>query len=57
MAAIHSNIVLRPGESGIAAIHQVRFLGDKIFELWDINQPVPLIPPTGMACSKIGAKI
>ena len=45
MVAIHSYIVPRPGESGIAAIHQFRFLGDKIFKLWDIDQPVPTDSP------------
>jgi predicted SnoaL-like aldol condensation-catalyzing enzyme len=45
MVAIHSHIVLRPGENGIAAIHLFRFLGDKIVELWDVDQPIPSNSP------------
>jgi predicted SnoaL-like aldol condensation-catalyzing enzyme len=41
MVAIHSFIVPRAGESGIAAVHLFRFLGGKIIELWGIDQPVP----------------
>ena len=41
LVAIHSHIVLRPGEPGLATIHLFRFKGDKIVEIWDIGQPVP----------------
>ncbi len=43
--AVHSRIVLRPGETGIAAVHLFRFDGDKIVEMWDIGQPVPAYSP------------
>lgn len=43
--AVHSNIVLKPGEKGIAAVHLFRFEGDRIVEMWDIGQPVPADSP------------
>ena len=39
--AVHSHIVLRPGETGISAVHLFRFQKDKIVEMWDCGQPVP----------------
>lgn len=41
LVAVHSHIVLRPGEKGIAVVHIFRFHEDKIVEIWDIGQPVP----------------
>jgi len=41
LVAVHSHILPRQGEGGIAAFHLFRFHGDKIVELWDIGQPVP----------------
>lgn len=41
LVAVHSHIVLRPGDSGIAAFHPFRFHGDRIVEMWDCGQPVP----------------
>lgn len=41
LVAIHSHVVLRPGEPGLATIHLFRFKGNKIVEIWDIGQPVP----------------
>jgi predicted SnoaL-like aldol condensation-catalyzing enzyme len=45
LVAIHSHIVPRPGEAGIAAVHLFRYQGQKIIEIWDINQPVPVDSP------------
>jgi predicted SnoaL-like aldol condensation-catalyzing enzyme len=45
LVAVHSNIVLRPGEKGIASVHLFRFEGDRIVEMWDIGQPVPADSP------------
>jgi predicted SnoaL-like aldol condensation-catalyzing enzyme len=45
LVAVHSHIVLRPGESGIAAVHLFRFQGDMIVEMWDCVQPVPADSP------------
>ncbi len=40
LVAVHSHIVLRPGETGIAVVHLFRFHDDKIVEMWDCGQPV-----------------
>ena len=45
LVAVHSHVVLRPGETGIAAVHLFRFHGDKIVEMWDCGQPVPADSP------------
>ncbi len=41
----HSHIVLRPGETGISAVHLFRFEGNKIVEMWDCGQPLPADSP------------
>lgn len=45
LVAVHSHIVLRPGESGVATFHLFRFQGDRIIEMWDCGQPVPSDSP------------
>lgn len=45
MVAVHSHIVLRPGEPGIAAVHLFRFQDNRIVEMWDCGQPVPADSP------------
>ncbi len=45
LVAVHSHIVLRPGETGISAVHLFRFDGNKIVEMWDCGQPVPADSP------------
>ncbi len=45
LVAVHSHIVQRPGEKGVAAVHLFRFQGDKIVEMWDYGQPVPADSP------------
>ncbi len=45
MVAVHSHIILNPGETGIATVHLFRFRGNKIVELWDFGQPVPADSP------------
>jgi predicted SnoaL-like aldol condensation-catalyzing enzyme len=39
--AVHSRLVLRPGEPGMSVVHVFRFQGDRIVEMWDCGQPVP----------------
>jgi predicted SnoaL-like aldol condensation-catalyzing enzyme len=39
MVAIHSRVILRPGDLGFAILHLFRFEGGKIVELWDFTQP------------------
>ncbi len=45
LVAVHSHIVLSPGEQGIATLHLFRFRENKIVELWDFGQPVPADSP------------
>jgi predicted SnoaL-like aldol condensation-catalyzing enzyme len=45
LIVIHSHIVLRQGEAGIAAIHLFRFQGNQIVEMWDIGEPIPADSP------------
>jgi predicted SnoaL-like aldol condensation-catalyzing enzyme len=45
LVAVHSHIVLQPGEPGLAAVHLFRFRDDKIVEMWDCGQPVPADSP------------
>lgn len=45
LVAIHSHVVLKPGETGIAVVHLFRFQGNRIVELWDCGQPVPADSP------------
>ncbi len=45
LVAVHSHIVLQPGEIGMATVHLFRFRGDKIVEMWDCGQPVPADSP------------
>jgi len=45
LVAVHSHIVTRPGDTGIAAVHVFRFREDKIVEMWDCGQPVPADSP------------
>ena len=43
--AVHSHVVLSPGDQGIATLHLFRFHQNKIVELWDFGQPVPADSP------------
>ena len=47
LVAVHSHIVPKPGDAGVAAVHLFRFERDKIVELWDCGQPVPADSPNG----------
>lgn len=50
LVAVHSNIILKPGESGISVVHIFRFERGKIVEMWDVGQAIPLESP-----NRIGA--
>ncbi len=41
LVAVHSRVILKPGELEVAVVHIFRFQGERIVELWDIGQPVP----------------
>jgi predicted SnoaL-like aldol condensation-catalyzing enzyme len=45
LVAVHSHVVLRPGEPGIATVHLMRFQADRIVELWDVGQAIPSDSP------------
>jgi len=42
LVATHSHVRQKPGGPGAAVVHIFRFENDKIAELWDLGQPVPL---------------
>jgi predicted SnoaL-like aldol condensation-catalyzing enzyme len=48
LVAVHSNIILKPGEPGVSTVHLFRFENGRIVEIWDIGQPVPLNSPNLM---------
>jgi predicted SnoaL-like aldol condensation-catalyzing enzyme len=50
LVAIHSNIILKPGEPGVSVVHLFRFERGKIVEMWDVGQAIPLDSP-----NRIGA--
>lgn len=42
LVATHSFIKQNQEDKGMALVHIFRFEGDKIVEMWDIGQPVPM---------------
>jgi predicted SnoaL-like aldol condensation-catalyzing enzyme len=45
--AVHSRIVMQREQPGHSVVHIFRFEGDKIAEMWDIGQDVPVETPNG----------
>ena len=45
LVAVHSNLILKPGEPGMAVVHIFRFEKGKIIEMWDIGQAIPFDSP------------
>jgi predicted SnoaL-like aldol condensation-catalyzing enzyme len=45
LVAVHSNLILKAGEPGMAVVHIFRFEAGKIVEMWDVGQAVPLETP------------
>jgi predicted SnoaL-like aldol condensation-catalyzing enzyme len=45
LVAVHSSIVMKPGEPGMAVVHIFRFEDGKIIEMWDIGQAIPVDSP------------
>ncbi len=41
IVAVHSKAHMEKGDRGYAIMHILRFVNDKIVELWDFGQPVP----------------
>lgn len=48
LVAVHSNIVMKPGEPGVAVVHIFRFEEGRIVEMWDIGQAIPVDSPNRM---------
>ena len=42
LVATHSHVRQKPADPGAGVVHIFRFENDKIVELWDLGQPVPL---------------
>ena len=42
LVAVHSHVRLDPDSPGIAAVHILRFSGDKVVEMWDVAQQIPV---------------
>jgi len=47
---VHSHLIMKLGEPGMAVVHIFRFEKGKIVELWDVGQVIPLDSP-----NRIGA--
>jgi predicted SnoaL-like aldol condensation-catalyzing enzyme len=45
LVAVHSRLEFKPGDPGMAVVHQFRFRGGKIVELWDCGQRLPADSP------------
>lgn len=45
LVVVHSNIIMKPGEPGIAVVHIFRFEKGRIIEMWDISQLLPVDSP------------
>lgn len=45
LVVIHSNLILKPGQPGISAVHIFRFDRGKIIEMWDVGQEIPIESP------------
>jgi predicted SnoaL-like aldol condensation-catalyzing enzyme len=48
LVAVHSNIVMKTGEPGIAVVHIFRFEDGRIAEMWDVGQTIPTDSPNRM---------
>jgi predicted SnoaL-like aldol condensation-catalyzing enzyme len=50
LVAVHSNIVMKTGEPGMAVVHIFRFEEGRIVEMWEVSQAIPADSP-----NRIGA--
>jgi predicted SnoaL-like aldol condensation-catalyzing enzyme len=41
LVAVHSHLVPKPGDAGMATVHLFRFRRGKIVEFWDCAQVIP----------------
>lgn len=42
LVAVHSHLKQTPLDIGFVVVHILRFKSDKIVELWDLGQPIPV---------------
>jgi predicted SnoaL-like aldol condensation-catalyzing enzyme len=45
LVMVHSNLIIKPGEPGMAVVHIFRFDRGKIVEMWDVGQQIPADSP------------
>ena len=45
LVAVHSHMVLKPGEAGLITLHLFRFQNEKIAEMWDFCAAIPADSP------------
>ncbi len=45
LVAVHSHVILKPGEAGYGTLHLFRIREGRIVEMWDLAQPVPVDSP------------
>jgi len=41
LAVVHSHLIMKPDDPGMATVHILRFANNKVAELWDCAQPIP----------------
>ena len=45
LVAVHSHLVISPGNKGMTTLHLFRFQGNKVVEFWDCGQSIPADTP------------
>ncbi|MGA9522893.1 MAG: nuclear transport factor 2 family protein [Myxococcaceae bacterium] len=45
LVAVHSHVIPKPGDVGIAVVHLLRFEGTQIAEFWDVAAQIPADSP------------
>jgi predicted SnoaL-like aldol condensation-catalyzing enzyme len=45
MVVVHSKVIQNPDDKGVALVHIFQFHKNKIVELWDIGQLIPVESP------------
>jgi len=45
IVAVHSQLVIKPGDPGMTVVHIFRFESGKVVEMWDIGQQLPVESP------------
>ena len=45
LVAVHSHLIITQGQAEMSVVHLFRFAGDKIVEMWDVGQSIPVDSP------------